>query len=55
MAKFGLFTKKSTERISLYGCNSEEQAKQYFIKLKNLPEKEFDKIFIVKQIDKYDK
>tara|TARA_B100001778_G_scaffold333031_1_gene340659 strand:- start:351 stop:521 length:171 start_codon:yes stop_codon:yes gene_type:complete len=28
------------------------EAKQYFVKLKNLPEKEFDKMFIVTEIEK---
>ena len=33
-------------------ANSLSEAKNYFVKLKNLPEKEFDKLYIVTKVKK---
>lgn len=48
--KYGLYTKGKDEAISIIIKNSYEEAKSYFIKIKQFTEEQFDKLFDVKEI-----
>ena len=54
MKKYGLFTMGNQSFIILTHQDSLESAKQHFMGMKNLGEKEFNKIFIVQEIKKND-
>ena len=50
MIKYGMCLKSGLDIIHLTYQQNKEQAKQYFAKVKQMPLKEFNKIFIVKEI-----
>jgi len=52
MKKYGMFFKSGRDLIHLTHQVSYESALEYFVKLKQLPLKEFNKIFIVTEIDR---
>ena len=54
MAKFGLYTNQG-ERITITEHNGMQIALEYYSKVKNLPLKEFLKIFRVQEIKENDK
>ena len=55
MAKFGLYTLKSEIPITITEHNSIQIALEYYSKVKNLPLKEFLKIFREQEIKENDK
>jgi hypothetical protein len=55
MSKFGLYTLKSEIPITITEHNSIQIALEYYSKVKNLPLKEFLKIFRVQEIKENDK
>ena len=50
MIKYGMCLKSGLDIIHLTYQQNKEQAKQYFAKVKKMPLKEFNKLFIVKEI-----
>ena len=51
MNRYGMYHKNGRDLIHLTQQETIEQAIDYFLQLKKLPKKEFDKIFIVLQIE----
>ena len=52
MNKYGMYIKNGVDLIHLTQQETIELAKQYFAEVKKMPLKEFNKIFIVKEIKK---
>ena len=50
MNKYGMYLKNGIDLIHLTQQETTEKAKQYFAGIKKMPLKEFNKIFIVKEI-----
>ncbi len=50
MTKFGMYIKSGYDLVHLTEQETIEKAKQYFAKVKQMPLKDFNKIFIVKEI-----
>ena len=50
MNRYGMYLKNGKDLIHLTQQETIEKAKQYFAKVKQMPLKEFNKIFIVKEI-----
>jgi len=49
MIRYGMYLKNGIDLIHLTQQETIEKAKQYFAKVKQMPLKEFNKIFIVKK------
>ena len=52
MIKYGMFLKNGKDLIHLTQQENYELALEYFAKLKQLPLKEFNKIFIITEINR---
>ena len=52
MIKYGMFLKSGKDLIHLTQQKTLKEAKQYFADIKQMPVKEFNKIFIVTEIKK---
>ncbi len=50
MIKYGMYLKNEIDLIHLTQQETIKKAKQYFAEVKRMPLKEFNKIFIVKEI-----
>ena len=50
MNRYGMYLKNGEDLIHLTQEETIDKAKQYFAKVKQMPLKEFNKIFIVKEI-----
>ena len=50
MNRYGMYLKNGKDLIHLTQQETSDKAKQYFAKVKQMPLKEFNKIFIVKEI-----
>ena len=50
MKKYGMYLKNGKDLIHLTQQETSDKAKQYFAEVKKMPLKEFNKIFIVKEI-----
>ena len=48
--RYGMYLKNGKDLIHLTQEETTDKAKQYFAKVKQMPLKEFNKIFIVKEI-----
>ena len=55
MTKYGMCLKNGSDIIHLTEQKTIKEAKQYFAKVKKMPLKEFNKLFIVKEIKNNDK
>ena len=53
MNKYGMYIKNGVDLIHLTYQQTIDKAKQYFAKVKQMPLKEFNKIFTVKEIKNY--
>ena len=52
MIKYGMFLKSGKDLIHLTQQETLKEAKQYFADIKQMPIKEFNKIFIVTKINR---
>ena len=52
MNRYGMYLKNGKDLINLIQEETKDKAKQYFAKVKQMPLKEFNKIFTVKEIKK---
>ena len=50
MIRYGMYLKNGNDLIHLIHQPNKEKAKRYFAEVKKMPLKEFNKIFIVKEI-----
>ena len=50
MNRYGMYLKNGKDLIHLTQQQDKEKAKRYFAEIKKMPLKEFNKIFIVKEI-----
>ena len=50
MNRYGMYLKNGKDLIHLTQQETSDKAKQYFAEVKKMPLKEFNKIFIVKEI-----
>ena len=53
--RYGMYLKNGEDLIHLTQEETIDKAKQYFAKVKKMPLKEFNKLFIVKEIKNNDK
>ena len=54
MIRYGMYLKNGKDLIHLTQQQDKERAKQYFAEVKKIPLKEFNKIFVVKEIKNND-
>ena len=54
MNRYGMYLKNGKDLIHLTQQETSDKAKQYFAEVKKIPLKEFNKIFIVKEIKNND-